>query len=314
MTVTAALVKELRERTGAGMTDCKKALDETKGSIDAAINLLREKGLAAAAKKSGRAASEGVVAAIVTDSNRKGYLVEVNCETDFVTRNEEFQQFVVDIQKTIEKSHPTSLESLVGSALPNGAKVSDTVTNLVAKIGENIQVRRFANAGDGKVFVTSYVHGGGKVGVLVELFAEGIDAHRAKTELNEVAKDVALQVAAMKPICVSRDSIPEETKKTEYDVYYNQYKNQGKPEAMLPKIVAGRMETWFKEVCLAEQPFVKDDSKTISAYVSEVGKAIGLPALKVVNFTRFELGQGVEKKSADFAAEVAAQIASSQQH
>lgn len=309
MSVTAGMVKELRERTGAGMTDCKKALDETKGDLDAAVTLLREKGLAAAAKKAGRAASEGVVGATVLNGGRKGYLFEVNCETDFVTRNEEFQQFVIDVQKSIEKNDPANLDALLASALPNGTKIQDAVTNLVAKIGENIQVRRYEKAGDGKSYIASYVHGGGKVGVLVELFAEGIDAQREKSELMEVAKDVALQVAAMKPLFTVRDEISEETKKSEYEVYYTQYKNQGKPEAVLPKIVTSRMETWYKEVCLVEQPFVKDDSKTVGAYVTEAGKKLGIPSLKIVNYTRFELGQGVEKKSQDFASEVAAQIA-----
>lgn len=309
MTVTAAMVKELRERTGAGMTDCKKALDETKADIEAAINLLREKGLAAAAKKAGRAASEGVVGAIVTDGNRHGFLVEVNCETDFVTRNEEFQQFGADILKTIEKTKPATLEALTASTLPNGSKISETLTNLVAKIGENMQVRRFQKVGDGKTFVMSYVHAGGKVGVLAELYAEGIDAHRSNAELAEVGKDVALQVAAMKPQFTNRDAVDAASIKNETEVFTAQYRNQGKPEAMIPKIVAGRMDTWFKESCLVDQLFVKDDSKTIAAYVAEAGKKIGLPSLKVVNFVRFELGQGVEKKSTDFAAEVAEQLA-----
>jgi elongation factor Ts len=309
--VTAQMVKELREATGAGMTDCKKALDEASGDMDAALKVLRERGLAAAAKKSSRAASEGVVSAVIANDLGKGYLVEVNCETDFVTRNEEFQAFVANLQNIILKNAPTTLESLTSTGYTTGGTVAEATTNLVAKIGENITVRRFATLGAGSNLVASYVHGGGKVGVLVELTAEGLTAQRSNPALSEIAKDVALQVAAMKPLYTNREAVPSDVVKSESEVFWTQYKNQGKPEAALPKIVSSRMDTWHKENCLTEQLFVKDDSKTVSAYVTDAGKQAGVTGLKVANFVRLELGQGVEKKSGDFAAEVAQQIAAS---
>ncbi|MEY3901599.1 MAG: hypothetical protein RL189_905, partial [Pseudomonadota bacterium] len=264
---------------------------------------------AAAAKKSSRAASEGVVASVIANDLGKGYLVEVNCETDFVTRNEEFQAFVANLQKIILSNSPTSLEALTGSGYTTGGTVAEATTNLVAKIGENITVRRFAALGEGKNLVASYVHGGGKVGVLVELTAEGLTAQRSNPTLSEIAKDVALQVAAMKPLYTNREAVPAEIVKSESEVFWTQYKNQGKPEAALPKIVSSRMDTWHKENCLTEQLFVKDDSKTVAAYVADAGKQAGVAGLKVASFVRLELGQGVEKKSGDFAAEVAQQIA-----
>ncbi|NBX16597.1 MAG: elongation factor Ts [Proteobacteria bacterium] len=309
--VTAQMVKELREATGAGMTDCKKALDEAQGDMDAALKVLRERGLAAAAKKSSRAASEGVVASVISNDLGKGYLVEVNCETDFVTRNEEFQAFVSTLQNIIQSKSPATLEALIATGYTTGGTVAEATTNLVAKIGENITVRRYATLGEGKNLVASYVHGGGKVGVLVELTAEGLTAQRSNPALSEIAKDVALQVAAMKPLYTNREAVPADIVKSESEVFWTQYKNQGKPEAALPKIVSSRMDTWHKENCLTEQMFVKDDSKTVAAYVADAGKQAGVAGLKVANFVRLELGQGVEKKSGDFAAEVAQQIAAS---
>ncbi len=309
--VTAQMVKELREATGAGMTDCKKALDEAQGDMDAALKVLRERGLAAAAKKSSRAASEGVVAAVISNDLGKGYLVEVNCETDFVTRNEEFQAFVSTLQNIILSKSPATLEALIATGYTTGGTVGEATTNLVAKIGENITVRRYATLGEGQNVVASYVHGGGKVGVLVELTAEGLTAQRSNPALSEIAKDVALQVAAMKPLYTNREAVPADIVKSESEVFWTQYKNQGKPEAALPKIVSSRMDTWHKENCLTEQLFVKDDSKTVAAYVADAGKQAGVAGLKVANFVRLELGQGVEKKSGDFAAEVAQQIAAS---
>jgi elongation factor Ts len=309
--VTAQMVKELREATGAGMTDCKKALDEAQGDIEAALKVLRERGLAAAAKKSSRAASEGVVASVISNDLGRGYLVEVNCETDFVTRNEEFQAFVTNLQQIILNQSPSTLEALTATAYTTGGTIAEATTNLVAKIGENITVRRYATLGEGKNLVASYVHGGGKVGVLVELTAEGLTAQRSNPVLSEIAKDVALQVAAMKPLYTNREAVPADIVKSESEVFWTQYKNQGKPDAALPKIVSSRMETWHKENCLTEQLFVKDDSKTVAAYVADAGKQAGVAGLKVANFVRLELGQGVDKKTGDFAAEVAQQIAAS---
>lgn len=306
--VTPTMVKELRESTGAGMADCKKALDNCSGDMEKAIVFLREKGLAAAAKKAGRAASEGVVSAILANNYTKGFLVEVNCETDFVTRNEAYQALVKDVEAAISKNQPKDLDALLQTKTNSGATVNESVTALVAKIGENIQVRRFVACGDGKTFVNSYVHMGGKVGVLVELYAEGIDAKRSDSQLEELSKDIALQIAAMKPLYLNREAISAAALKIEEEVFANQYRNQGKPENIIPKIVASRVQTWFKEACLVDQQFVKDEGKDINAVVNEAAKKLGLNGLKIVRFERLELGQGVEKKSVDFATEVAQQI------
>lgn len=305
-TVTAQMVKELREMTLAGMTDCKKALDAAEGDMEKAVVILREKGLANAAKKAGRAASEGVVAAIV--DNNMGFVVEINCETDFVTKNDNFQKFVENLQVLIRKSRPESLEHLLSLEYEGGKSVQEATTALVATIGENINVRRYARAGSGKSLVASYVHGGGKIGVLVELTGAGIENHMNDASLTELAKDVALQVAAMKPLYLNDKQIPESAIKAEEEIIRNKFLAQGKPEAALAKIIPSSIKTWFKEICLEDQLFVKDDSKTVAAYVAEGGKKLGISDLKVASFARLELGQGVEKKSEDFAAEVAATV------
>ena len=309
--VTPQMVKELRESTGAGMGDCKKALDQAEGNMEKAVIFLRERGLAAAAKKSDRAASEGMVAAAVSTDGTTGHLIEVNCETDFVTRNEEFQKFVETMKTVALEAKVSSIDELLTAKYPTGASVKDTVTALVAKIGENILVRRYSSLGKSNTAVASYVHAGGRIGVLVELSGTGIQAKANSEAVQTIGKDVALQVAAMKPSFLNRESISEQALATEKEVFWNQYKNQGKPDAALPKIVANRVETWFKEACLVDQIFVKDDSKTVAKMVAEAGSKLGMPDLKVANFVRLELGEGVEKKSQDFAAEVAEQIAAS---
>lgn len=309
--VTAQMVKELREMTLAGMTDCKKALDAAEGDMDKAVVILREKGLANAAKKAGRAASEGVVSAIV--DHNVGFVVEVNCETDFVTKNEKFQEFVEKLQALIRKQSPENLDQLLALDYEAGKNVKDATTGLVATIGENINVRRYQRVGSGKTLVTSYVHGGGKIGVLVELQGTGIENHTSDASLIELAKDVALQAAAMKPLYLNEQEIPASAIKTEEDIIRNKFIAQGKPEAALAKIIPSSIKTWFKEICLTEQLFVKDDSKTVAAHVAEGGKKVGIPDLKVTAFVRMELGQGVEKKSEDFAAEVAATVNAAKQ-
>lgn len=306
--VTPQLVKQLREQTGAGMSDCKKALEEAGADFERAVTLLREKGLAAAAKKSGRAASEGVVSAVLTADRNSGFLVEVNCETDFVTRNDSFKGFIEQVTKVIEAKRPQNLEALKELKLADGQTVQAEAANLVATIGENINVRRFMALGSQETFVQSYVHAGGKVGVLVEMKGSNIKSFVENPELQELAKDVALQVAAMKPLFLNRNVVSAQELEAEKEVFTNQYRNQGKPENILPKIVANRMETWFKEACLVEQAFVKEDSKSVQQHVAEVAKRLGISGLEVVNFARLELGEGVEKKSEDFAAEVEAQI------
>lgn len=308
-TVTPQMVKELREISGAGMTDCKKALDQAGGNIEDAMKILRERGLAAAAKKAGRAAAEGMVAAVVQPSGDRGYLFEVNCETDFVTRNESFQEFVVKVGEIILNKNPESVENLLALPYPDGGTVSESLTGLIAKIGENLVLRRYMALGSGSGFVNSYVHGNGRVGVLVELSGSDISQHKDNPVLAELAKDVALQVAAMKPSYLSRESIPADVMEREREVFSNQYRNQGKPEQILPKIVASRMETWYKESCLVEQAFVKEDSKSVGAYVTEIGRKLNVGNLGVRAFLRQDLGEGVDKKTVDFATEVAQQIA-----
>lgn len=310
-TVTPQLVKQLRDQTGAGMSDCKKALDEAGADFDRAVTLLREKGLAAAAKKSGRAASEGVVAAVLTPDRNYGFLVEVNCETDFVTRNESFQGFVAEVVNSIEKGRPKSLEDVLALKNAAGLSIKDSAANLVATIGENITVRRFETIGGPDSYVQSYVHAGGKVGVLVSFTGDNLKSFTENPELGDVAKDVALQVAAMKPRFLNRETVSPAELKAEEEIFTNQYRNQGKPENILPKIVSSRIETWFKEACLVEQAFVKEDSKSVTQFLTESSKKLGIPGMKITRFSRLELGEGVEKKDADFAAEVEAQIKSS---
>ncbi len=305
--VTAQMVKELREMTLAGMSDCKKALDAAEGDMEKAIVILREKGLASAAKKASRAASEGVVSTVV--ENNIGFVFEVNCETDFVTKNDGFQAFVNNLHKIISTTKPAHLDELLAANYDAAGNVKAAATALVAQIGENITVRRFERIGSGKNFVTSYVHGGGKIGVLVELSGSGIENHLNNPSLNELGKDVALQAAAMKPQYLNEQEIPAETIKAEEDIIRNKFLQQGKPEAALAKIVPSSIKTWFKEICLVDQLFVKDDSKSVAAYVAEAGKKLGISDLKVSSFIRLELGQGVEKKAEDFAAEVAATVA-----
>lgn len=305
--VTAQMVKELREMTLAGMSDCKKALDAAEGDMEKAVVILREKGLASAAKKASRAASEGIVSTVV--ENNIGFVFEVNCETDFVTKNDGFQLFVTNLHKIISATKPAHLDELLAANYDSTGNVKAAATALVAQIGENITVRRFERIGSGKNFVTSYVHGGGKIGVLVELAGTGIENHLNDSSLNELGKDVALQAAAMKPQYLNEQEIPAETIKTEEEIIRNKFLQQGKPEAALAKIVPSSIKTWFKEICLVDQLFVKDDSKSVAAHVAETGKKLGISDLKVVSFVRLELGQGVEKKAEDFAAEVAATVA-----
>jgi elongation factor Ts len=306
--VTPQLVKQLREQTGAGMSDCKKALDSADGDMEAAVKILREKGLAAAAKKSGRATSEGVVDAVLTPDRACGMLIEINCETDFVTRNEGFQSFVAAVKAAVETAKPTDIAGVLAAPFGNGQSVQEATANMIATIGENMSVRRFARLSQPGTLVQSYVHGGGKVGVLVQLTGTNMSQHAENPELLDAARDVALQVAAMKPLFLNQDAISAADLEKEKDVFTNQYRNQGKPENILPKIVANRLETWYKEVCLIEQAFVKDDAKTIKQFLTETGKRLGVPDLAVVAFQRLELGEGVEKKEENFAAEVEAQI------
>lgn len=286
--ITAALVKELREITGAGMMDCKKALVECEGDKDKAIDYLREKGIAKAAKKAGRIASEGVVAAAVTADGKTACIVEINSETDFVAKNENFQNLVKKIAEHIVACKPADMDALNASQM-DGKTVADVMTEAVASIGEKLSLRRFEvyTTEDGQL--ATYIHMGGKIGVIVEL--SGGD--------ETLGKDVAMQIAAAKPQCIGREDVDQEALAHEREVLRKQALEEGKPEKIVEKMVDGRINKYYKEVCLVEQEFVKDSDKTIKDILAGV---------EVRRFARFEMGEGLEKKNEDFAAEVAAQI------
>jgi len=287
--ITAAMVKELREKTGAGMMDCKKALTENDGNMGKAADWLREKGISKAAKKAGRIAAEGAVYAYVSADEKVGVLLEINCETDFAAKNEQFVALEKEIAEHIAKTNPKDMEALENSEL-NGKKVSDIITEATATIGEKISLRRFERYETSDI-VASYIHMGGKIGVIVEL--AGGDA--------ALGKDVAMQVAASSPMAVDRNGVDASALEHEKEVLRKQALEEGKPENIVDKMVMGRINKFYKEVCLVEQIFVKDleGTKTIKDI---------LKGATVKRFTRYQLGEGIEKKQEDFAAEVAAQM------
>ncbi len=288
---TAKDVMALRERTGAGMMDCKKALTECNGDAEKAIDFLREKGLAAAAKKAGRIAAEGIVGSYMTDDRKVGVIVEVNCETDFVAKTDDFKAFVATIAKQIAVKNPATVEELMEQTLVDDpAKTVNMLLNeAVAKIGEKISIRRFQRA---EGVVDTYVHLGGKIGVLVDVEGEAVA---------EKLHDVAMQIAAAKPNCISRDDVNQTDVEKEKEILRAQALNEPKPkpEAIIEKMVNGRIEKYYKEVCLMEQPFVKDQDQSVSQMVGG--------AFKVLSFTRFEMGEGLQKREDNFAEEVMSQ-------
>ncbi len=296
--ISAKVVMDLRGRTGCGMMDCKKALAACDGDIEKAIDYLREKGLAKAAKKQSRIAAEGVVGAYICEKCGAGALVEVNCETDFVANTPEFKDLVQTIAKTIVVDNPADVDALLNCKVGD-VTVSDLITEKVAKIGEKITVRRFARYEAGNGVVDSYIHMGGKVGVLVQ--AEG----EINDTVKEVLHDVALQIAAASPVApeyVTRDQVNPEHLQHETEILAAQARNEGKPEKIIEKMVQGRINKFYEEVCLMEQIFVKDGE-------TRVGKMIETkaPGTKIVAFTRYKMGDGLEKKVNDLAAEVAEQ-------
>lgn len=306
MAVTASMVKELREMSGAGMMDCKKALTETDGDFDKAMEFLREKGLATAQKKAGRIAAEGVVATKV--DGKVAAIVEVNSETDFVAKNEVFQTYVAEICSQLINSDAKDVEEFKAEkwAADPSMTVAEKHSAMIAKIGENMNIRRFAKiTTDG--MVVSYIHAGGKIGVLVEADTDGSGA-----EVEECLKNVAMQIAAMKPEYLSSADVSEEYKAKELEILVaqakNDPKNAGKPDNIIEKMVQGRLNKELKEVCLLEQEYVKAENKeSVGKYVEMVAKKVGCK-LAVKSFVRFETGDGLEKKNEDFAAEVAAQM------
>lgn len=302
--ITAQMVKELRERTGAGMMDCKKALNEAGGDSEKAIEILREKGLAAAAKKSGRIASEGLVKTYISEDGKVASIVEVNCETDFVAVNADFVNFVDNLAKQISLSESTTVEELSEEKYisDDSKTVSETLVNLISKLGENMAIRRFERLAVSKGLIESYIHGGGRIGVLVKLECE-----KESEILKEVAKDVAMQVAATNPLFLSKDTVDSATLDKEKEIFKVQALNEGKPEKIAEKIVIGRVQKYYKENCLIEQLWVKDSDLTIDKYLKSKSREVGAP-IKISNFIRFEKGEGIEKKEEDFAEEVRKQI------
>lgn len=287
MAITAADVKKLREITGAGMMDCKKALGETDGDIDAAVDFLRKKGLSAASKKAGRVAAEGVVVAV--SEGNTGVVLEVNSETDFVSKNEQFIAFANALASLIIKQAPADVEALKALAFDDELNVEQALSQLIATIGENMSIRRFARTEVDGV-AASYVHGGGKIGVLVGIEGD-VDA--------DLARGVAMHVAAANPQSISRDDVDADAVERERAVLSERAIASGKPEAIVDKIVTGQLNKFYSEICLLEQDFVMDTDQ-------KVGKALG--SARVVSMDRFQLGEGIEKKEEDFAAEVAAQL------
>ena len=300
MAFTAKDVKELRERTGCGMMDCKKALTETDGDFDKAIEYLREKGLAAATKKAGRIAADGMVFSTVDRENKIGVVVEVNSETDFVAKNEMFREFVADVAAVVAKENPATVEELLTKAMPNGDTVEAALQEKILVIGENLKIRRFVRYEGPCV---AYIHAGGTHGVLVNF--EVSDEVFAKPEFEAYGKDIAMQIAAANPSYLNKEEVPAEVLEKEKEILTQQAINEGKPAAIAEKMVAGRIAKYYKENCLVEQAFVKDDKQTITAYTNATAKELG-GDIKIVAFTRFEKGEGIEKKVDDFAAEVAA--------
>ena len=298
--ITAKSVKELREMTGAGMMDCKKALVETEGNIEKAVEFLREKGLAAAAKKAGRVAAEGIVKTFVSADKKTAAMVEVNCETDFVAANEEFVSFAIKVAEMAANTSATTVEELVAEKFDGESTVTEALTALIAKLGENMTVRRFVKFNIENGAIASYIHGGGRIGVMVEVASEATDV----AALEEVAKEVCMQVAAANPLFLSREQVDNEALEKEKEIYRVQALNEGKPENIVEKMVMGRIQKYYKEVCLLDQAWVKDGDKSISKFLEEKSKEVGSP-ITVTRYARFERGEGIEKVEEDFAAEVA---------
>ena len=310
MAITAAMVKELREMTGAGMMDCKKALNATEGDMDKAVEFLRENGLAKAAKKADRIAAEGMVATNISADGKVASIVEVNSETDFVAKNEKFTTFVAALAKQIAEGNYADVDALLASAWIEDASVTvkDHLASLIATIGENMTIRRFAKIEAAEGVIASYIHAGGKIGVLVEAKT---DAEKATVE--ECLKNVAMQVAALNPKYVSREEISADYIAHEKEILLaqimNDPKESQKPEKVINGMIEGRVNKELKEICLVDQVYVKaeDGKQNVGAYVQSVAKAAGVN-LVVDKFVRFETGEGIEKKEENFAEEVAKQM------
>ncbi|HIR10695.1 MAG TPA: elongation factor Ts [Candidatus Fimenecus excrementavium] len=307
MAFTAADVKALREKTGVGMMDCKKALTEADGDMERAIDVLREKGLAASAKKAGRIAAEGIVLAYTDEAKKVSVLVEVNSETDFVAKNEKFVNYVTAVAKTIADTNPADVDELLAKPLAGDTRtVQENLQDMVLSIGENMKIRRFERV---EGITTSYIHGGGSVGVLVMFDTD--DKTAATDAFKVMGKDVAMQIAAMSPAYLDEASVPADVLAHEKEITKAQLaedpKMAGKPEQVLAKIVDGKIGKYFKENCLLDQDFVKDGDMNVAKYVASVAKELGAD-IKVTGFIRYAKGEGLEKREDDFAAEVASMM------
>lgn len=303
MAVSAMMVKELRERTGAGMMDCKNVLTETDGNIEEAIELLREKGLAKAAKKAGRVASQGLVQLAFAEDGKKAVAIEVNSETDFVAKNNEFIDFVTSLaDMVLVNDEVKAVDDLLSLKYEDEGTVEDALNNKIAKIGENMSIRRFEKRDKvGEVYV-GYVHAGGKIGVIIALETEA-----SQKDVYIMGKDIAMQVASMNPKYIDESDVDPEYIESEKNILIHQALNEGKPKEIVEKMVAGRLKKELKEICLLEQKFVKNGDITVSQYIEESAKSLG-KTIKVTDMIRFEVGEGLEKKEENFAEEVAKQM------
>ena len=305
MAITAGMVKELREMTGAGMMDCKKALSETNGDMDAAVEYLRKNGQAKAEKKAGRIAAEGIVKTVVKD-DKVAAIVEVNSETDFVAKNEEFQGFVEGVVNQVVENNPADMDAFMAEpwAADTSKTVKDALVEKIAVIGENLNIRRFERVDAENGCVVSYIHGGGRIGVLVVA-----DTDVVNDEIKGCLKNVAMQVAAMSPKYVSRDEVSQEFMDHEKEILLAQAKkeNPEKPDNIIEKMIIGRLNKEMKEVCLLDQVYVQDSDLTVAKYVEKVAKENNAK-VTVTKFVRYETGEGIEKKEENFAEEVAKQM------
>jgi len=306
--ITAKQVQVLREMTNAGMMDCKRALVEAEGDYDKAVNILREKGLAAAAKKASRIAAEGLVYAGTYDDGKKAVIVEINSETDFVAKNEVFKTFVKDVADVIAKNAPADLDALMNCEFSEGVLVSDALKDKIFKIGENLKIRRFEVYEGG--FNAAYIHMGGKLGVIADFDVEGIAASEA---LERVCKDACMQVAfglqlaAGRGLYATREEVPVEAVQKEHDFLVDQAMKEGKPQNIAEKMVAGRMNKFYQEVCVIDQSFIKDEDITLGKYLVNMGKELG-GKIVLKKFVAYEKGEGLEKKEDNFADEVAKMV------
>lgn len=306
MAITASMVKELREMTGVGMLDCKKALAETDGDMEKAVEYLREKGLAASEKKAGRIASEGLCLSYLTDDKKTGVVVEVNSETDFVAKNPVFREYVLQVAEQIAGSQAADVDALLTETwkFDTSLSVAEALSSKVAVIGENLKIRRFEKyelkeAGT----IVSYIHGGGRIGVMIELACDN-----ATDAVEEMGKNIAMQIAALNPQFISVDDVPAEFVAKEKEILtqqaMNDPKNASKPANIIEKMIEGRLNKEMKEICLVEQPYVKDGDLTVKKYIESVAKEAGAP-ISIKRMVRFETGEGLEKKEENFAEEVA---------